>query len=164
MRLSHLPGETRRRVDARFFRHFFRGEKRGWRETRTANKRLHSSVEPFVFLAGVLLCSRMPMRNTFFTLVLLGASLFGLSLSLHAEDLPETPYDESQQSACEHRPLSSIQVVRDSIPTTQPTQESATPSTLVSLTNHHELLVGMPEWPVLYYFAAPAIISPPIRR
>jgi alpha-mannosidase len=113
--------------------------------------------------AGVLLFSRMPMRNTFFTRALLGASLFGLSLYLHAEDLPETPYDESQQLACEHNPLSSIQVVRDSIQTTQPTQESATPFTLVSLINHHELLVGMPEWSVVCNFAAPAVIAPLIR-
>jgi hypothetical protein len=72
------------------------------------------------------------MRKYFFTLIILGALLFGLSCALHAEDLPETPYDESQGMACGHSPLFLTRVLQDSVQRAQANQKSASASPLLS--------------------------------
>jgi hypothetical protein len=81
------------------------------------------------------------MRKSVFTLVILGALLFDLSFALQAEDLPETPYDESQGVPCEHMPLSLTQVLQDSVQRTQPTRNSASPLLLGSPTGQGEFRV-----------------------
>ena len=79
------------------------------------------------------------MRKSVFTLFIHGALLFGLSFAFHAEDLPETPYDESQGVACEHTPLFLTQVLHDSAQRTQPTQKLASSLLLGSPTKRGEI-------------------------
>lgn len=71
--------------------------------------------------------SRAPMRKSAYTLFTVGALLIGLAFAFHAEDLPETPYDESQVMASEHFPFFMIQVLQESVQRVQPAQKSASP-------------------------------------
>jgi hypothetical protein len=81
------------------------------------------------------------MRKSVFTLFILGALLFDSSLALQAEDLPETPYDESQGVACEHSPPLLTQVLQDSVQRTQPTRKPAFPLLLGSPSRRGEFRV-----------------------
>ena len=74
-------------------------------------------------------------------LLVLGTLTFGLSLALHAEDLPETPYDESQGVAGEHAPPFLTQVLQKSVQRTQPTRKSASPRLLGYPTSRGEFRV-----------------------
>jgi hypothetical protein len=67
------------------------------------------------------------MRKYFFTLVTLGALLLGFSCALHAENFPETPYDESQGTACGHSSLFLTRVLHGSVQRAQANQKSASP-------------------------------------
>ena len=49
------------------------------------------------------------MRNSLSFLVLLFTSIFGVSLLLPAQDILETPYDESESLPLENTPVFSIQ-------------------------------------------------------
>ena len=71
--------------------------------------------------------SRAPMRKSAYTLFTVVALLIGLAFAFHAEDLPETPYDESQVMASEHYPFFLIQVLQESVQRVQPTQKSVSP-------------------------------------
>jgi len=103
------------------------------------------------------------MRKSVSRFFLLGALVFGLSLALQAEDLPETPYDESQEQACENFPLFSIQLLQDSIQTTQPVQESVSPISLGFLTSHDEAFVGMSEGSAQSISVGLTVFSLPLR-
>ena len=81
------------------------------------------------------------MRKYFFTLVILGALLFGLSCALHAEDLPETPYDESQGVACGNSPLCLTRVLQASVQRKQTNQKSASSLLSGSPTGRGEIRV-----------------------
>jgi hypothetical protein len=54
------------------------------------------------------------MRECAFTFVLLAALVVGLSLAIPPEDLPETPYDESEELPYDCTPLFCIDVVLES--------------------------------------------------
>jgi hypothetical protein len=103
------------------------------------------------------------MRKYVFALFFLGASLFGLSFALQAEDLPETPYDESQEVACEHTPLFLTQVLQGSVQRTQPTQKSASPLLLGSLARRGEIRVERREQSEQPNFVTPTIHAVPLR-
>ena len=105
----------------------------------------------------------MPMRPSVFILFIHGALLFGLSFAFHAEDLPETPYDESQGVACEHTPRFLTQVLQDSIQRTQPTQKSVSPVLLGTPTRHDEIRVVKRERLEQPNFVIPTIPTVPLR-
>ena len=67
------------------------------------------------------------MTKSVIAIVLLGSSLLGLSFALQAQDLPDTPYDESQDLACEHLPVCVVQVIQDSLEKTESTVNSTPP-------------------------------------
>jgi hypothetical protein len=96
-------------------------------------------------------------------LLVLGTLTFGLSLALHAEDLPETPYDESQGVAGEHTPLFPTQVIQDSVQRTQPTQKSAFALLLSSPTRQGEIRIEKRERPERPNFVTPTIGAVPLR-
>jgi hypothetical protein len=96
-------------------------------------------------------------------LFVLGTLTFGLSLALHAEDLPETPYDESQAVAGEHAPPFLTQVLQDSVQRTQPTQRSASALLLGSPTGHDEICVEKSERSEQPNFVTPNIGVVPLR-
>src|ERR1700757_3480690 len=81
------------------------------------------------------------MRKSGLALFLLGVSLLGLSFALRAQDLPETPYDESQIVACGHPPRLLTQVLQNSIQRMRPTQKSASPLQFGSPTGGGEICV-----------------------
>jgi hypothetical protein len=101
------------------------------------------------------------MRKSVFALFFLGASLFGLSFSLQAEDLPETPYDESQGVPCEHTPLSLTQALQTFVQRKQPTQKSASPLLLGSLRDGIRL--EKREWSEQSVFVTATIRVVPLR-
>jgi hypothetical protein len=103
------------------------------------------------------------MRTSVFTLSVLGPLLLGLSFAFHAEDLPETPYDESQGVACEHIPLFLTQLLHDSVQRTQSTQRSASPLLLSSPTSRGEFSVVKREGSELPGFLTPATRAVPLR-
>jgi hypothetical protein len=96
-------------------------------------------------------------------LLVLGTLTFGLSLALHAEDLPETPYDESQGVAGEHAPPFLTQVLQDSVQRTQPTQKSAPLPILGSPTRHGEIRFEKRERSEQPDFVTPTICAVPLR-
>src|SRR2546421_12142092 len=103
------------------------------------------------------------MRKSVFTLFIYGVLLFGLSFAFHAQDLPETPYDESQGVACEHTPLLLTQVLQDSAQRTQPTQKSVSPLLLGSPTRRGEIRVENREPSEQPSFVTPTIPAVPLR-
>jgi hypothetical protein len=103
------------------------------------------------------------MRKSVFTLCILGALLFDLSLALQAEDLPENPYDESQGVACEHNPVLAMQVVQDSVERTQPTRKSAFPLLLGYPTRSDEFRAGKRDRPEQPNFGTATIRAVPLR-
>jgi hypothetical protein len=105
----------------------------------------------------------MPMRKSVFTLFIHGALLFGLSFGFHAEDLPETPYDESQGVACEHAPLFLTRVLQDFVQRTQPTQKSASPLLLGAPTRRGEMRVVKRERSEQPNCVIPTIPAVPLR-
>jgi hypothetical protein len=88
---------------------------------------------------------------------------FGLSLALHAEDLPETPYDESQAVAGEHAPPFLTQVLQDSVQRTQPTQESTSLLLLGSPTRHDEIRIEKRDRSEQPNFVTPTFCAAPLR-
>ena len=103
------------------------------------------------------------MKKSVFMLLVLGTLTFGLSLALHAEDLPETPYDESQAVAGEHAPPFLTQVLQDSVQRTQPIQESASPLLLGSPTRQSEIRFEKRESSEQPNFVTPTICAVPLR-
>ena len=103
------------------------------------------------------------MRNSVFTLLILGALLFDLSLALQPEDLPETSYDESQGLECEHAPLLLTQVLQDSVQRTQSTQNSASPLQFGSQTRRDEIHTHNRQWLEQPNFNTPTIRSVSLR-
>jgi hypothetical protein len=103
------------------------------------------------------------MRNSIFTLVILGALLFDLSLALQPEDLPETPYDESQGLACEHSPLCLTQVLQDSVQRTQSTQKSASTLQFNSPARRDEIYILNRQWSEQANFNTPTIRAVSLR-
>ena len=79
------------------------------------------------------------MTKSVVAILLLGISLLGLSFALQAQDLPETPYDESQDLACEHLPTCVVQVIQDSLEKTESTPSSAPPLLLSLFTSRNEI-------------------------
>jgi hypothetical protein len=59
------------------------------------------------------------MREPRVVLILLVLMFFGLSLALPLEDVPETPYDESEALPYEGTPVFSIVVTREVVPETR---------------------------------------------
>jgi hypothetical protein len=64
------------------------------------------------------------MKKHTLMLFLIPALVLGLACAFPAEDLPQTPYDESQGMAFESVPLLSARALQDLIHTTQPIQPS----------------------------------------
>ena len=81
------------------------------------------------------------MIRSIATILLLGSSLLGLSFALQAQDLPETPYDESQDLACEHVPVCAVQVIQDSLEKTASTLSPTRPLLSVFATSPDEMRV-----------------------
>lgn len=86
-----------------------------------------SRASPLTWSDLAAMLSRAPMRKSAYKLFAIGALLIGLAFAFHAEDLPETPYDESQVMASEHFPFFMIQVLQESVQRVQPTQKSVSP-------------------------------------
>ena len=103
------------------------------------------------------------MRKSVFILFMLGALLFDLSLALQAEDLPETPYDESQGVACEYAPLLLTQMLQVSVQRTRPTQKSASLLRLGSPTRRGEIRVQKREQSEQPNFVTPTMQAVPLR-
>jgi len=103
------------------------------------------------------------MRKSVFTLFVLWALLFALSFALHAEDLPETPYDESQGVASEHASQFVIQVLQDSAERTRPPQKSGFPALLGSPTRLGEIRAAEREQSGQPDFVTPTVRAVPLR-
>jgi|SRR5689334_23591680 hypothetical protein len=103
------------------------------------------------------------MRKPVLALFILGALLFDLSLALQPEDLPDTPYDESQGVACEHSAPLLTQVLQDSVRKTQQTGKSASLLLLGFPTRRGENRVEKRERPGQPNFDTPTIRSVPLR-
>lgn len=103
------------------------------------------------------------MTKSVFALLILGALLSDLSLALQPQDLPETPYDESQGVACEHRPLLLTQVLQDSVQGRQPTRKAASPPLWGSPTRRGEIRIERRLRPDQPDFDTPAICADPLR-
>lgn len=109
------------------------------------------------------------MRKPVLALFILGALLFDLSLALQPEDLPDTPYDESQGVACEHsaplltQVLHLTQVLQDSVRKTQQTGKSASLLLLGFPTRRGENRVEKRERPGQPNFDTPTIRGVPLR-
>lgn len=103
------------------------------------------------------------MRKTVFALVILAGLLFDLSLALQAEDLPETPYDESQGVACEHAPPLLTQVLQDSVQKTRPHWKAAPPSAFGSPARPGEFRVEKRNRQEQSVFGAATIHAVPLR-
>jgi hypothetical protein len=105
----------------------------------------------------------VPMGKSVFTLFIVTVLFVGLAFALHAEDLPETPYDESQGMASEHTPFFAIRVLEDSRLRGQATQKSALPLLLGSRSTRAEIRVentALAEPPVV---VIPTILAVPLR-
>ena len=74
------------------------------------------------------------MREFLFTLLLAGALVFSLSLALPAEDVLDTPYDESEQPPYERTPLFSVELMQESARVPVALRKSSPPFQLGSLT------------------------------
>ncbi len=59
------------------------------------------------------------MRGYVYTLLILGVLVFGLSLAVQAEDVPETPYDETEELPYESTPRVSVEMLLESARTLQ---------------------------------------------
>jgi hypothetical protein len=81
------------------------------------------------------------MTKSIVAILLLGGSLLGLSFALQAQDLPETPYDESQDLACEHVPVCPVQVIQDSLEKTESTPSPTGPLLSAFFTSTNEIRV-----------------------
>lgn len=103
------------------------------------------------------------MRKPVLALFILEALLFDLSLALQPEDLPDTPYDESQGVACEHSAPLLTQVLQDSVRKTQQTGKSASLLLLGFPTRRGENRVEKKERPGQPNFDTPTIRSVPLR-
>lgn len=103
------------------------------------------------------------MRKPVFALCILGALLFDLSLALQPEDLPDTPYDESQGVACEHSPPLLTPVLPDSVRKSQQTGKSASLLLWGFPTRRGEIRVEKRERPGQPNFDTPAIRGVPLR-
>ena len=103
------------------------------------------------------------MRKPVCALFILGALLFDSSLALQPEDLPDTPYDESQGVACEDSPPLLTQVLQDSARKTQQTGKSASLVLLGFPTRRGEIRVEKRERPELPNFDTPTIRDVPLR-
>jgi hypothetical protein len=103
------------------------------------------------------------MRKSGLALFLLGASLLGLAFALRAQDLPETPYDESQIVACGHPPLFLTKVLQNSIQRMRPTQKSTSPLQFGSPTRDGEIRVEQRERSKQLNFVTPTVPAVPLR-
>ena len=103
------------------------------------------------------------MRKSGLALFLLGASLLGLSFALRAQDLPETPYDESQIVVCGHPPVFLTQMLQNSIQRMRPTQKSAPPMQFGSPTRDGEIRVEQRERSKQPNFVTRTIPTVPLR-
>jgi hypothetical protein len=64
------------------------------------------------------------MKGYFLNLLLLGVLVFGLSLAVQAEDVPETPYDESEELPYENTPRVSVEMLLEPARTLQESDSS----------------------------------------
>src|ERR1700721_3660038 len=103
------------------------------------------------------------MRKSGLALFLLGASLLGLAFALQAQDLPETPYDESQIVACGHPPQFLTEMLQNSIQRMRPTQKSTPPVQCGSPTGDGEIRVEQSEQSKQPDFDTPTIPAIPLR-
>jgi hypothetical protein len=103
------------------------------------------------------------MTKSVLAFFLLGGSLLGLSFALQAQDLPETPYDESQDLACEQLPLCVIQVLQDSFQRTESTPKSTFPLLSGSAIGRDKTRVEKREVPEQPNFVTASIRAVPLR-
>ena len=103
------------------------------------------------------------MKKSGLALFFLVTSLLGLSLALRAQDLPETPYDESQIVACAHPPRFLTQVLQVSIQRIRPTQKSASTVQFDFLTGDGEIRVKQKERSKKLNFVKPTIPAAQLR-
>jgi hypothetical protein len=103
------------------------------------------------------------MRKSVLTFVIVGTLFLGLAFALHAEDLPETPYDESQGMAGEHTPFFAIRVIEDSLERVQTTQKPASTMLLDSPTARGEIHVEQRELSEPPGVITPTILAVPLR-
>jgi hypothetical protein len=67
------------------------------------------------------ICYALLGMSTYLLRLVLAPALFvGLSLAFQAEDLPETPYDESQEMACENTPVVLVQELQECVQSAEP--------------------------------------------
>jgi hypothetical protein len=103
------------------------------------------------------------MGKSVFTLFIVTVLFLGLAFALHAEDLPETPYDESQGMASEHTPFFATRGLEDSRLRVHATQKSVSPMLLGSLTAPAEIHFesrALAESPSV---TIPSILAVPLR-
>ena len=74
--------------------------------------------------AGLLPSSGVFMKGYFCTLLVLVVLVFGLSLAVQAEDVPQTPYDETEELPCESTPQVSVELLLESARTLQESDSS----------------------------------------
>ena len=105
----------------------------------------------------------VPMGKSVFTLFIVAVLFVGLAFALHAEDLPETPYDESQGMAIDHAPYFATRVLEDSRLRVHATEKSVSPMLLGSLTSRAEIRVEGRALAKPPRVVVPTILAVPLR-
>ena len=103
------------------------------------------------------------MNGTFIARILVGVLAFGLSLAVAPQDMPETPYDESQELPFEDIPLLPIEMQRATLEETQALVKADSPFRWSSLRFYEEIFAETQEQPEPVNADSLGRFVPPLR-